>query len=308
MAEDLTPDSEPQQMTDADYKKLLGAGADGDFDPLSVPPEAGADIAALQTKAARQRMADIAKLPSEITGHTSLPQRTVAAATSEVFQSPVPAPLPEYRQPMGPVSDPVSAIDVLTGEVHHHTEGIQPATQPTGAEAAVTAQIPPVSATEVEIMGSTPSQAEIDRQMTPEQQEAQRRSFAYGNANIANEQITRDHINTAADELPLPPPPAPPVDTHRAGGTEFLPQPDPARAHVPEQPQTWNAIEASRAPVPARAATQDEIVAYLQMRVKDLEHTKATNQSLGAKDMSAVHRRLEFLRDDILPAITGLRG
>ena len=98
------------------------------------------------------------------------------------------------------------------------------------------------------------------------------------------------------------------MDTHRPGNVEFLPQPDPARAHVPEQPEKWNAIEASRAPVPARAATQDEIVAYLQMRVKDLEHTKATNQSLGAKDMSAVHRRLEFLRDDILPAVSGLRG
>jgi len=253
MAEDLTPDSEPQQMTDAEYKKILGAGADGDFDPLSVPPEAGADIVALQTAAARQRMADIAKLPSEITGHTP---PAVAAATSEVFQSPAPAPLPEYRQPMGPVAD------------------IQPATQPTGAEAAVTAQIPPAVSClhcAADVVPGTPT------------------------------------CFTHSPEYP-PAPPAPPVDTHRPGNVEFLPQPDPARAHVPEQPEKWNAIEASRAPVPARAATQDEIVAYIKMRVKDLEHTKATNQSLGAKDMSAVHRRLEFLRDDILPAVIGLRG
>lgn len=35
--------------------------------------------------------------------------------------------------------------------------------------------------------------------MTPEQRESQRRSFAYGNAHIENEYVTREMINNAAD-------------------------------------------------------------------------------------------------------------
>jgi len=38
--------------------------------------------------------------------------------------------------------------------------------------------------------------------MTPEEQEKQRRSFAYGNARIENEHITWEHIDKAADSIP----------------------------------------------------------------------------------------------------------
>lgn len=38
-------------------------------------------------------------------------------------------------------------------------------------------------------------------QMTPEQREKQRRSFAYGNAKIENERITRRSINKEAEAL-----------------------------------------------------------------------------------------------------------
>lgn len=37
--------------------------------------------------------------------------------------------------------------------------------------------------------------------MTPEQQEAQRRSFAYGNTNIENDHVTRSMIDEAARSL-----------------------------------------------------------------------------------------------------------
>jgi hypothetical protein len=39
------------------------------------------------------------------------------------------------------------------------------------------------------------------REMTPEQKEAQRRSFVYGNTKIENDAITRDTVNRAAEEL-----------------------------------------------------------------------------------------------------------
>ena len=38
-------------------------------------------------------------------------------------------------------------------------------------------------------------------QMTPEQAEEQRRSFAYGNTKIENDSITRDTVNRAAEKL-----------------------------------------------------------------------------------------------------------
>lgn len=38
-------------------------------------------------------------------------------------------------------------------------------------------------------------------QMTPEQAEEQRRSFAYGNTKIENDSITRDTVNRAAESL-----------------------------------------------------------------------------------------------------------
>lgn len=38
-------------------------------------------------------------------------------------------------------------------------------------------------------------------QMTPVELEEQRRSFAYGNANIENEYVTRETIARAADQL-----------------------------------------------------------------------------------------------------------
>ena len=37
--------------------------------------------------------------------------------------------------------------------------------------------------------------------MTPEEEEQQRRSFAYGNIKIENETITRDMIDRAAEQL-----------------------------------------------------------------------------------------------------------
>ena len=36
--------------------------------------------------------------------------------------------------------------------------------------------------------------------MSPEEQEAQRRSFAYGNAHIENERVTRQMVDEAADK------------------------------------------------------------------------------------------------------------
>lgn len=37
--------------------------------------------------------------------------------------------------------------------------------------------------------------------MSPDEQEAQRRSFAYGNAHIENERVTRTMVDEAADRL-----------------------------------------------------------------------------------------------------------
>jgi len=38
-------------------------------------------------------------------------------------------------------------------------------------------------------------------QMSPEQKEAQRRSFAFGNANIENEAVTREMVDEAAEKI-----------------------------------------------------------------------------------------------------------
>ena len=38
-------------------------------------------------------------------------------------------------------------------------------------------------------------------EMTPPEKEAQRRSFAYGNANIENSAVTRERVDKAATEL-----------------------------------------------------------------------------------------------------------
>jgi hypothetical protein len=43
--------------------------------------------------------------------------------------------------------------------------------------------------------------ANLNREMTPEQKEAQRRSFVYGNTKIENDAITRDTVDKAADQL-----------------------------------------------------------------------------------------------------------
>jgi hypothetical protein len=43
--------------------------------------------------------------------------------------------------------------------------------------------------------------ANLTRAMTPEQKEAQRRSFAYGNTKIENDAITRDTVDQAAEQL-----------------------------------------------------------------------------------------------------------
>jgi len=39
------------------------------------------------------------------------------------------------------------------------------------------------------------------RPLTPAEQEAQRRSFAYGNANIENDRVTRETVDEQAEEL-----------------------------------------------------------------------------------------------------------
>lgn len=39
------------------------------------------------------------------------------------------------------------------------------------------------------------------RTMSAAEQEAQRRSFAYGNAHIENERVTREMVDEAADKL-----------------------------------------------------------------------------------------------------------
>ncbi len=44
----------------------------------------------------------------------------------------------------------------------------------------------------------------LTREMTPEQKEAQRRSFVYGTTKIENAAITRETVNKAAAELAMP--------------------------------------------------------------------------------------------------------
>jgi len=45
--------------------------------------------------------------------------------------------------------------------------------------------------------------ASREREFTPAQQEAQRRSFAFGNTHFENERITRETIDQAAEALRL---------------------------------------------------------------------------------------------------------
>ena len=45
--------------------------------------------------------------------------------------------------------------------------------------------------------------ASREREFTPAQQEAQRRSFAFGNTHFENERITRETIDRAAEALRL---------------------------------------------------------------------------------------------------------
>jgi hypothetical protein len=45
--------------------------------------------------------------------------------------------------------------------------------------------------------------ASREREFTPAQQEAQRRSFAFGNTHFENERITRETIDRAAEALKL---------------------------------------------------------------------------------------------------------
>jgi hypothetical protein len=45
--------------------------------------------------------------------------------------------------------------------------------------------------------------ASLEREFTPAQQEAQRRSFAFGNTHFENERITRETIDRAAEALRL---------------------------------------------------------------------------------------------------------
>ncbi len=43
--------------------------------------------------------------------------------------------------------------------------------------------------------------ASLEREFTPAQEEAQRRSFAYGNTHFENQRITRETIDRAAEAL-----------------------------------------------------------------------------------------------------------
>lgn len=43
--------------------------------------------------------------------------------------------------------------------------------------------------------------ASRDRAMSDAEQEAQRRSFAYGNAHIENDRVTREMVDEAAEKL-----------------------------------------------------------------------------------------------------------
>jgi hypothetical protein len=43
-----------------------------------------------------------------------------------------------------------------------------------------------------------------NRVMTPEEKEAQRRSFAYGNTKIENPRVTREMVDEAAEEIGAP--------------------------------------------------------------------------------------------------------
>jgi hypothetical protein len=45
--------------------------------------------------------------------------------------------------------------------------------------------------------------ANLTREMTPEQKEAQRRSFVYGNTKIENDAITRETVDRAAEQLSI---------------------------------------------------------------------------------------------------------
>jgi len=46
--------------------------------------------------------------------------------------------------------------------------------------------------------------ANLTREMTPAQKEAQRRSFVYGTTKIENEAVTRDTVDRIATELATP--------------------------------------------------------------------------------------------------------
>lgn len=44
-------------------------------------------------------------------------------------------------------------------------------------------------------------EAARQREMSSAEKEAQRRSFAYGNAHIENDRVTREMVNKAADKI-----------------------------------------------------------------------------------------------------------
>ena len=63
------------------------------------------------------------------------------------------------------------------------------------------AEFPDLSAAAQPAPGAPNLELVKDIQMTPTQQEEQRRSFAYGNTKIANDLITRQMIDEAAERL-----------------------------------------------------------------------------------------------------------
>lgn len=254
MAEDMTPEQDPTALSPEEYAKLVGP----EFDPLEVPQEAGIDMRAMQEQAALKRIAELNRLPSDVTGgartHTP-PYRP----GDEVFAPPAPPSAPP--SPDGPHS--TFQVDYEVKQTP--ADFLLPPTTPTGTEAEVVRQQPP-------------------------------------------SEVVTSQIPPASPGVPY----CPPTDVAPAK-PEFVQHPEPARVHHPSPPgEQYDAIDAVHSPAPPpmpdRNATQKQIVGYLEMRMNDLDRRRKTDTYLGTNDMSALIRRMEFLRDDILPAVRGLRA
>lgn len=115
-----------------------------------------------------------------------------------------------------------------------------------------------------------------------------------------------------AQQQPLPPAVAPPA----VAPAEFVHQPDPSvPIQVPVHQQPVQMVPVGYAqpvpppqPVALMPASQDRICMMLEQKLAQLEHSLATDDFLGAAARSQLTRRMEFLRDDILPSVRNIRG